>query len=157
MYDWWVAEMADGMPVAFFLHTVTARGLEFQNDIEYTYAPGNAFGTVASNPCPSNVAYAVSRRSGLTGRSARGRVFIGPMAVASLQTDENLVLAVWSQGTVDALNEIKTLPRILAQNLEEVIVSRFNNNAPRATGITFPVTTYVATDLRVDSQRGRLN
>jgi hypothetical protein len=79
------------------------------------------------------------------------------MAVASLQADENLVLAVWSQGTVDALNEIKTLPRILAQNLEEVIVSRFNNNAPRATGITFPVTTYVATDLRVDSQRGRLN
>jgi len=154
-WAWWATEMPAKMPVAFYLNQAIARGLENENDSVYTYEDSDVFGTIASNPTPSNVAYCVSRRSAYTGRSARGRVFIGPLAVSVLQADENLVTSVWSGNLVDSLNTLRTtIHGILT--LTEVIVSRYANKARRTVGVTFPVVNYVATDLRVDSQRARL-
>jgi len=155
VWDWWAADMNDIYPIAFLLSSVKARGLENENDFEFVHAPGTIAGTIASNPTPSNVCFCVSRRSALTGRSARGRVYIGPIAIGSLQTDENLVSSTWAASLVTALNLLHTTvgPTL---SMEEVIVSRYNAGAQRAVGVTFDVVNYTNVDLRVDSQRGRL-
>ena len=81
-YEWWELQMAPLMPVAAFMTGVEARGLALENDTVVEYAPANVFGTVASNPLPSNVAFCVKRTSAFSGRSARGRVYIAPLHAA---------------------------------------------------------------------------
>lgn len=39
----------------------------------------NNTGTIAGDPCPGNVAVVISWRTGLSGRTARGRTYIGPI------------------------------------------------------------------------------
>ncbi len=154
MFDLWEGEMLPQFPVAYILTSVAARGLEDENDIEALYNPTDVGGSVGSNPTPNNVAFVVSRRSGLTGRSARGRVYLGPLPQANLQTDENFYSATQAALMVDGLNTIKVNLAVIG--LTEVIVSRYSDGVKRATGVTFAVSEYAFTDLRVDSRRDRL-
>jgi len=138
--------------VAYFGTNV--RGLEELNDLESTSTAGASTGAVVQNPNPANVSFCVSRRSGLTGRSARGRVYIPGVPVTALDTNENFVTTSYRDNAVAQLNELS--PSAIAEGWTEVIVSRFSNKVKREQGVTFIITEYLATDLRIDSQRGRL-
>lgn len=111
-------------------------------------------GAITSEGAPNNVAFAVSRYTGLTGRSARGRVFL-PVPQSVLQTNETLVSVPHASLCVDTLNDIA--PTLLAvEGAVEVNVSRFSNGARRAEATVRPVTGYNVTDLTVDTMKGRL-
>lgn len=132
---------------------VNCRGLEDINDLEASSNTNAGVGGDGDAPLPNNVALAVARKTGLTGRSARGRVFV-PLNVGDLDTNENFVTNTAATNYVDALNALGVLTTAI--DWEEVVVSRFTLGAARPFGITFSPVTYSVTDLRVDSQRGRL-
>jgi hypothetical protein len=154
VYDNWAGLITPHMPIAYILNGATGRGLEFQNDVEYEHTPGAVAGQSATNPTPSNVCIAIKRSSSFTGRSARGRVYVGPIPVGHLQTDENFVGATWVANIIAGLQDMRD--DMSAIGWQEVIVSRYSNNVKRAVGVTFAVVNYDNVDLRVDSRRDRL-
>lgn len=132
---------------------VLVRGLELLNDVFAFNNTNTGVGDVVSAPLPNNVAKAVARRSGLTGRSARGRVYF-PLYLAALDANENFITAVTAADLVARLEEVSTYMAVAGGT--EVIVSRYTAGAPRLFGVTFGVQDYAVTSLRVDSRRDRL-
>lgn len=130
------------------------RGLENEEDFFSESANGSGLGGVTSASVPNQVCLAMKRVSGLTGRSARGRVYV-PIYEAVLSTNENAVLTSFADDLRDVLDLLRGL--ILVIEWVEVIVSRWNEGVKRTSGITFPVTGYTYTDTTVDTQRGRLH
>lgn len=139
---------------AAYLST-NVRGLENIVDLAAVDSTGAGVGGVAQKPLPANVTIAIKRETGLTGRSARGRVYIIGMPITWLPTNENLVDPTLLTGMVAALNALR-VDVAASSSWEEVVVSRYSNGVKRTTGVVFPVTTYINTDNTVDSQRGRL-
>ena len=150
---WWVDEMQ-----ALTSNTVTLRGTK-ATSLESETAPSvevppavTTTGSSAEQPLPNNVTIAIKFGSASRGRSGRGRNYIVGLTenvVAGNQLDAavaDLYLAAYG-----ALSDI-TVPN----DAQQVIVSRFTDNAPRVTALTSPVTSRTFADLIVDSQRRRL-
>lgn len=135
-----------------YIETVVT-GLENENDFQVSNSTNAGVGAVPSGPTTNSVAFCVTRRSALTGRSARGRVYV-PINQAQLQADKNYMNAASAQAIEDSLNAVRAA--MLAAGWIEVIVSRFSNKAVRPLGVAFGVEEYTYRNLRVDSQRGRM-
>lgn len=153
---WFAATYVDRLPADLVGVNITLRGLENANDFlvidtDIAGEPG-----VRTNDFPNNVAWAVRRNSGLTGRSARGRVF-WPIASADRNaSSENFVDATSAAAIVAILNLFESAAQGAVASATEVIVSRFSGGVKRTTGITFPVVNYSYSDLKFDTMRGRL-
>lgn len=134
------------------------RGLNAQEDFQASNA--NSVGTLGTytltDPMPNNVAFSITRSTGLTGRTARGRVYM-PLAVAMLTADENVVTAAWYDAAKAALDAFRTHVSDDIPSAVEVVVSRYLNGAQRAEAAVRAVTGYAASDLRVDTMRRRLS
>jgi len=110
-------------------------------------------GTDSDDALPNSVSLCLTVRTAFTGRSARGRIFA--MAPTVVQAPvPNFVTTGYRDAIVAAYEACRT--RITSLGYQMVVVSRFSGGAPRAVGITFPVTSIVARNLRLDSQRGRM-
>lgn len=134
--------------------STTVRGLEFANDVETVNNNSAAAGGVLSKGLPGNATFSVKKSSGLTGRTARGRIYWIGLPAAALANNENQLLSV-SVSDIEAALEA-TRADIAATIWDPVIVSRFLDGLPRATGATFPWIAVVAVNENVDSQRRRL-
>ena len=101
---------------------------------------------------PNSAALAVSFRTAARGRTARGRNYVFGMPQAYLVS--NSFSAPFVNGVQSAYN---TLIGVAADNgYTWVVASRYENNAPRTSGLTRPVTAAVVVDEVLDSQRRRL-
>lgn len=120
--------------------------------IDRPITPATA-GSQNSPALPAQVSLAISFRTGLAGRSFRGRAYfvgLSEIAVAGNYVDEAVAAAI-----VSGFNTLRTT--VLAPaDFTQVVVSRFTNGAPRPAGIATAVTTSFAVDNRVDTQRRRL-
>lgn len=135
--------------------STTVRGLAFENDQETTVDTGAGTGGVLANAMPGNVTVSVKKGSGLTGRSARGRLYFIGMVAADLQANENLLTVVASDAIEAAVEAARVA--ITATVWTAAIVSRFTAGLPRTpTGTTFEWTETDVVNLSVDSQRRRL-
>jgi hypothetical protein len=102
---------------------------------------------------PSNVAFCVTLRTGLTGRSARGRFY----ALGSTQSDmaaQNLFKSAYGDAVVAFLDDLNIATALLGWRL--VILSRVAAGVARPVAIHNNVTDISYRNLVVDSQRGRL-
>jgi len=108
-------------------------------------------GGIATTADPNNVTLAVSFRTGVIGRSFRGRNYIIgiPQGVISDNTVAPSFLA-------DVLTAFAALPAAVTTDWLHSVVSRFTAGLPRVAGVSTPVTTVAFTDNIVDSQRRRL-
>ncbi|KKK92037.1 hypothetical protein LCGC14_2706930 [marine sediment metagenome] len=152
-----VSVAANWLPVqtldCSYLRT-TVRGLEFENDQEATADANAGVGGSVNTGLPNQVTFSIKKQSGLTGRSARGRVYWIGLTRAQLQTDENKLIIVESdviESKVDAMRAA-----ISATIWQAVIVSRFKDNVKRPTGVVKNWISSEAVDIRVDTQRPRL-
>lgn len=133
------------------------RGLDLENDLTATANANAGVGGVASYCTPPNVAFAVSKKSGLTGRSARGRVYLAgfPVNGAYLFSSSSHQLTVAAAEAyrihVDGFRNVINLLGVW----DAVIVSRFNNGAKRTVAVTFPWTATTIHDRYLDTQRKR--
>lgn len=132
---------------------IHVRGLAATVDLEAfsnTYAGA---GQAATHPLPDNVAFCVSLRTGLTGRSARGRFYAAALDSSALSGGDT-VSTTYANGIVSLIQNIQTAA--LTQGWQLVIISRQNNLVPRTTAVAYPVSVVEYTDLFTDSQRRRL-
>lgn len=134
--------------------STTVRGLEFVNDEETVNNDGTGAGGVATSGLPGNVTFSVKKSSGLTGRSARGRMYWIGIPDNKLAPNENQLTAVYAGEVEDAVEAMRAA--ISATIWDAVIVSRFLDGALRATGATFSWIATVAVNENIDSQRRRL-
>jgi len=108
-------------------------------------------GIEPSNPMPNNVAFVVTMRTELRGRSFRGRVYQSGLAEA--HSLGNTVTTTYA----DAIRNWwdNTLTFATPADSALAVVSRYANNNPRPSGIATPVIT-MDTNTRIDTQRRRL-
>lgn len=136
---------------------VTVTGLKFTsqqsiNDIQLQAALA-LVGDVALPAAPNEVTYCISLRSGIAGRSARGRFYWLGLATANIATTNRVGAGFRTNSTA----AVQTLIDALAfNNYAWTIVSYISNGVPRPGGpVYFSVITATTTDDIVDSQRRR--
>ena len=110
-------------------------------------------GTSTGPDLPNNATIAIARKSGLAGRSFRGRVFWQALTASMVTTANNLNSAV-GLDIIDAINAVDAAAILL--DWTPVIVSLFTGGAPRVSGVTTPITSWSLTNLVLDGQRRRL-
>jgi len=130
-----------------------ATGLENINDLTATDATNAGAGTSGGASLPNNVSFVVTLRTGLTGRSARGRFYCWPMGAGDLFSANTVTVALANQA-VAFLQQVQL--NAAAVNWALGIVSRRTLGAVRPTGVFFPVNDIAYRNLLTDSQRGRL-
>jgi len=153
--DWWVGNCRALVPATCQLRLVEAVSVAVQNGPSATFSSGlPSVGTHGSPALPGNVTICVSLRTGLTGRSARGRwywVGLSEDQVAGNLLDGGVATSITAalDNLLTAMNAISSAP---------LIVSFENNGAPRVGGpVKFFITDALMTDTVIDSQRGRLH
>lgn len=140
---------------AFFARVVV-RGLAVPNDLIATNIAFAGAGANTNGALPNNVTLSVKKESGLTGRSARGRIYWIGIGKDNLQTaDENILNTGYVTSVVTAVDKVRI--DIAAVGLwEPVLVSRFADGLARDPTITFPWNSTTNVDIIVDTQRGRM-
>jgi hypothetical protein len=110
------------------------------------------YGTIAGEDEPANAALVVTHRTGLRGRSYRGRTYVGGLhhyATNSVTSQD----ASNVTGIVSAFSWLLTAAN--TANAVWSVLSKFSNLAARAQGVMTPITGLSA-DTFYDSQRRRL-
>jgi hypothetical protein len=158
--SWWVGQYAPLISEQVVLREVVATNMSSASSVQVAQvAAGLETGTQTSPPLPSNASLTVSFRTGLRGRSFRGRNYI--VGLTEDTNTGNQINAVYLSSVRDAYANL--LPGIGAPTgATWVVASRFSGVTgagvpiPRATGVTTPITTVVIVDDIIDSQRRRL-
>lgn len=142
-------------PEAVYVRT-EVRGLALQNDLTASNNTNAGPGLIGAATLPNNVTFSIKKESGLTGRSARGRLYWIGVPFNQIQaTNENLLNAAYVTAIVAAVDSQRV--GILAVGAWlPVLVSRFSEGIPRVTGRTFGWVSTTNVDDRIDTQRGRL-
>lgn len=141
------------------LFELVARLLDTASSIGFTFSlPTPVSGGRADEMLPSNVTYTISFRTGLTGRSFRGRNYIPGLSVDSV--DNNTIDADTRTGLLAYYSAVKAYASEYGAPM--VVVSRYSgidadgDPIPRVTGVTTPIVSFGTADTTVDSQRRRL-
>lgn len=138
-----------GLPSNVGLVRVRARALNPLNGPEGQAIPSSSVdGTAPGDALPNNVSFAVKKRTALSGRMNRGRLY-WPGLTASMLSGANEVIAGFASDIVDFCNTLSADVGIAVPGGPEVVYHR-------SLGTGTDVTTYTYTDLFLDSQRRRL-
>jgi hypothetical protein len=129
------------------------RGLANASDLEAHDNGSAGFGTAGGTSLPANVTLAIKMTTGFTGRSNRGRLYSLPNTDAAL-TGPNMFNVTFATDIIAFLTSVQTGALSVGWNM--VVLSRFTLGAPRTTATHRVITGFSYTDLKADSQRGRL-
>lgn len=131
--------LADMSVEASYVQTVV-RGLNAENDLTATANTNAGLGSRIEDSHPNNVAFCVQRYSGLTGRSARGRVYICGIPYSYRDAGAQVTLLISTAAAAAYVGHVEafrtTIEAIGPWNA--VIVSRYAGGAKRAVAVTFP-------------------
>lgn len=132
---------------------VNVRGLSSSVDLEAFNDTNAGAGDAGVGAAPAQVAVVASKLSGMTGRSARGRMYWFGVPLTFMANVRHI-----TSGAVTAYNLAcdNLLTAINANGWTPVIISRQHNGVPLTTAATYTVLDLLVRDTRVDSQRGRL-
>lgn len=153
LFNWWSANVKAQQSNQITLNEVYITDLASNTSPTHSYVPASGnVGSAAAASVPNNVALCISLRTGARGRSARGRNYV-PAIPAT-----NITANVWGAAVITA---IEGAYQALASGSfptqgQLSVVSRYENNAPRATAVVRPVISAVCVDNYADSQRRRL-
>lgn len=153
LFDWWSATMAPQTSNQFTLAGADCTDLSNDSAPSLELSPTTTTtGTYAGPSLPANATWSVKFTTQFRGRSFRGRNYV-PAIPRDLAVENN-VLVSWADAVTAAYN---TMPGSISDpRWTWVVVSRYSNKQPRATGVVTPVREAVYADLRIDSQRRRL-
>jgi len=112
-----------------------------------------AAGSNSATNLPSNVTFCISKRTGLAGRSFRGRNYI-PGIPENVRSSPNSLLTTYVTSLVAAWETVNLAA--VDDGWVPVVVSRFSGGAPRTVAVVTPATAFIAVDNTLDSQRRRL-
>jgi len=151
---WWTGNVKALVSNTLALREVQAVSVAEPNGPQATFSAGlPSAGDSIIAPLPNNVAFCVSLRTGLAGRSARGRWYW--MGLVENQVDGNEVTTGVVASIVAAIDNL--LSALAGGGVQPVIVSFNSGGGPRPGGpVKFFITDALAVDSVVDSQRRRL-
>jgi len=129
------------------------RGLQDELDLSTFDNTSAGAGALTDGPLPNNVTLCATLRTGLTGRSARGRFYMLPSVVTQLASPNTFSSGVGSN-LANFLDNL--IVAALVFDWQLVVLSRFNAGVKRGTAIANRVTSIEVRNLTTDSQRGRL-
>lgn len=143
----------DWLPNAVQLREVVGTDMSVQNGVQHTITPEAAvLGGLIGEAMPNEVTLCVSLRTGVRGRSARGRTYV--LALVEQHVTQNTVAQVLIDAQVATFQAL--IDTMTTNGRPMAIVSYRSNNAPRVGGpVYFLVETAVVTDSIVDSMRRR--
>lgn len=160
LIDWWDANIAPLIWIGVELREVVITALNSSTGLQATVVPATTqLGELNVSALPMNVSLTVSFRTGLRGRSFRGRNYIVGL-VEGQTTAANEIVSATSAAFVDAYSLLLDFGQDIGASW--VVVSRFSgvdgngDPIPRAAGVTTPITSVLVVDNIVDSQRRRL-
>lgn len=129
------------------------RGLENVLDLTAFDNTNAGAGALTADSLPANVTLCATLRTGLTGRSARGRFYMLPTVVTNMTTP-NTFSGATGTGLTAFLDAV--IAAALVQDWQSVVLSRFTGGAKRTTAIGTRIISVEVRNLTSDSQRGRL-
>lgn len=152
--DIWDTSFLPIITSAYTAIEVVGRGLRTESDFDAdAQFDATSDGQADGFPMPNNVTIAVSFRTGLVGRSYRGRNYWP--GLTSTQVAGNTVLTAHITAMRAAYSALRT-----AINETEVwvmgVISRVQEGVVLESGIVTPITTFAVADATIDSQRRRL-
>jgi hypothetical protein len=151
--DWWFAEMMPHIASGYAFREVFIKDLSVEAGEEASNAIGfGILGGDTSQAMPGNVSLAVSFRTGLAGRSFRGRNFVPGLTVGDV--GGNTVTTDFQTVVQDAYNALLTA--LADSDFTWVVVSRVADHVLRESGLSTPVISAFVTDVLIDSMRRRL-
>lgn len=151
--SWWQANLrAQTAPQTVLSHVqATALDSNTAPTVVVPVTSGGA-GTSAGATAPNNVTVTTTFLTALRGRSYRGRNYAVGLTTGSINGSTQLLNATGAA----LLAAYTALPAaVTGAGFQHAIVSRFTNNAPRATAVVTPVNGYQQ-EMFLDSQRRRL-
>lgn len=147
------SDMMAVLPEDVTFREVYARDLSTEESFDATSpAVGTVVGS-AGEAMPNNVTICVTFRSGVTGRSNRGRNYVVGIPHDAL-LDPNTITGTYASAVISVWNGFIALADDNTSTW--VIASRFHNGAPRTVGSTQAVLSVNLYDLKLDSARRRL-
>lgn len=150
--DYWVENAIQYLPAGWLGREVYVRDLSAPITVQATsLGILGEVGGLTGDTLPSLSTKAFARRSGLTGRSSRGRIYW--MGLSEAYVSLNLVGTELIGLIIDALEGLDTL--LSTAGYTPVIVSRVQNGVVLTTPQTYPVTGWITTALDVDTRRSR--
>jgi len=117
------------------------------------FPPTVATGDVTAASLPNNVAYCISKYTGLRGRSFRGRFFLPGIPENARETPSR-VTAAYRTNIQTACTG--ALDFMISNGFPPVVVSWYTGGDIRTTGVATPITALGPVDDVLDSQRRRL-
>jgi hypothetical protein len=159
--DAWVAagdgthHLLDPVSNQIALSNYVARDLTTSSGPETTLG-GSHVGSTAGAPAPAGISWAVTLRTGLSGRSYRGRVFSAGLSMSQIGgTYNNEIGSGTANAIVAAWSALITKITSLNAAWYWCVLSRRTNNALRANGIGTAITSVGYSSLELDYQRRR--
>jgi hypothetical protein len=153
IFDTWIAEsllpvMCEGSTI----NNIQARDLTSEDSYDQT----SIVETDGTNPTacePAQVAVVLTKRTSLSGRSRRGRMYLFGVPEAYQQDERHITAAA-----VAAYNEVGSslMTAFVGTEWTPVVVSYIDDGAPRVTPLVTPLTALECRDSRYDTQRRRL-
>lgn len=151
----WGGNVVNELSSELSLVEVYCKGLTSIVDVQALYIPGAPIaGGVVSASLPNSVACCIAFKSGLTGRSSRGRIYI-PGIPENAVTGDTFV-GTFASGMASSVAVAVNEAILPFPGTNHVIVSRVTGGAPRLIGETYIVNSYQSTDNEVDSRRSRV-
>lgn len=160
LHTWFTGAFGPNLSSAVSLTKIrgTSHDSSLGAGIEYTTGLPEA-ATGPADGAPGNVAPCISFKTGLRGRSFRGRNYI--VGVPMEELDHATLDSGWMAAVTGAYNDLPSL--LEPASAVWVVASRFegvdpvtHKPIPRDTGVATPVTSAAFADNKSDSQRRRL-
>lgn len=154
VYIWWVENMKPITSTSVAIREVYSL-VQDGSGVEWTSVPDDPLesqGSDGGELLPNNVVLCVSFRTGLAGRSYRGRNF--PPGITRTHQAGNFATPTYT-------NQLQAAYTALITAVGESawvwgVATRYSNKLPRIEGAMTPITAVVVTDRALDSQRRRL-
>ena len=150
--EWWTTLVLPNLAEALTLNRVIATALHASTGPQFVRPASDPFaGGINSDPLPNNNALCVSFRTGLLGRSFRGRNYVA--GIAESDTLKSRVNAGRAEAIRAAYADMDSL--VPGENVWVVVSRTVDGVVQSPTALTNAVTAVVLVDTVVDSQRRR--
>jgi len=149
---WWNTDLKQYMHTTYTLNAIIATDISVINGTQ-TILPltTSNTGTAGSSAAAANAAVVMSWRTSSTGRSFRGRTYIGALSQAMLVDAQNIST---SQAAGVATAGANLIDLLTAANLTLCVLSKFALGVARVAGLLTEILSVIV-DTKVDSQRRR--
>jgi hypothetical protein len=149
---WWTTNLRPQFVPAIALSRIVLKDISEENGVELDWLVSPSVpGTLAGTATPNNVALVIGHKTGLAGRSFRGRTYHAGLAIADVT--DNFAPAGRVANIITAYDALETA--LQGEDFHLVVASFYTNGAPRETAVGTVVQFHTG-DLRVDTQRRRL-